>query len=869
MARNYRSPFESLFGSDPFIDFFGDDLVDWPGELLSPRRQQAMSIEQFLSAEAKKYLQQAAQVAFEHGSDTVDTEHLLATLLTDDVVRDILTQAGVPVDAVAEELSSLLARAPQPVTSSTTPGYVDVTPRLKRVLETAIQTANDMGHSYVGPEHMLIGLAAEEEGSAGAILRRHGLSLQNAEKQTTKEVGRGPRRDERSATPQLDKYSRDLTKLAEENRLDPVVGRNTEIETTIEILSRRTKNNPVLIGEPGVGKTAIAEGLAERIVAGDVPELLAGKRVVELSLNSLVAGSKYRGEFEERLRDLLDEVKKNQDKLILFIDELHTIIGTGSSEGGMDVSNVIKPELARGELNLIGATTLNEYQKYIEKDAALERRFQPVFVAEPTVEQTIEILRGLKDTYEAYHTVKITDQAIVAAAEMSERYITNRFLPDKAIDLIDQAASRARISASSHSDEMRKLDGKIHTLERERAAATSRRDFSKAGKLERQIGALQDSRVEAEKRWREQKSATTPRVDASDIAQIVSKLTGVPVTELTQVERDKLLNLEAKLHERVVGQDEAIAAVSNAIRRSRSGLGRLKRPIATFMFIGPTGVGKTELAKTIAWASFGDENALLRIDMSEYMERHTVARLIGAPPGYVGYEEGGQLTEPVRKRPYSVILLDEIEKAHPDVYNVLLQLFDEGRLTDGKGRIVDFTNTVIVATSNIGSDLIQANQQTVESDRKSEEELKSDLLAVLRRQFRPEFLNRIDEIIFFHTLSREESRTIVQMRLAELARTAAGQNIELIFDDSLIDHLLDVGASLEYGAREINRTIQSRLENELAHKLLRGELKEGEAVTVSYNPRSGISFKTQTSSTTKNQSKYKKASPKSKAGKKK
>jgi ATP-dependent Clp protease ATP-binding subunit ClpC len=868
MARNYRSPFESLFGGDPFADFFGDDLADWPDELLSPRRQQAMSIEQFLSAETKKYLQQAAQVAFEHGSDAVDTEHLLATLLTDDVVRDILTQAGVSVDAVAEELSSLLARAPQPVSPSATPGYVDVTPRLKRVLETAIQTANDMGHSYVGPEHMLVGLAAEEEGSAGAILRRHGLSLQNAEEQTTKEVGRGQQRDERSTTPLLDTYSRDLTKLAEENRLDPVVGRNTEIETTIEILSRRTKNNPVLIGEPGVGKTAIAEGLAERIVAGDVPELLAGKRVVELSLNSLVAGSKYRGEFEERLRDLLDEVKKNQNKLILFIDELHTIIGTGSSEGGMDISNVIKPELARGELNLIGATTLNEYQKHIEKDAALERRFQPVFVAEPTVEQTIEILRGLKDTYEAYHMVKITDQAIVAAAEMSERYITNRFLPDKAIDLIDQAASRARISASAHSDEMRKLDSKIHTLERERAAATSRRDFSKAGKLERQIGKLEDSRVEAEKRWREQKSATTPRVDASNIAQIVSKLTGVPVAELTQVERDKLLKLEEKLHERVIGQDEAIVAVSNAIRRSRSGLGRSKRPIATFMFIGPTGVGKTELAKTIAWASFGDENALVRIDMSEYMERHAVARLIGAPPGYVGYEEGGQLTEPIRKRPYSVILLDEIEKAHPDVYNVLLQLFDEGRLTDGKGRIVDFTNTVIIATSNSGSDLIQANQRAVEPNRKTEEELKSDLLAILRRQFRPEFLNRIDEIIFFHTLSREESRTIVQMRLVELARTAAGQNIELIFTDSLIDHLLDTGASLEYGAREINRTIQNRLENELAHKLLSGELKEGMVVTISYNPRKGITFKTQPNSLTRSQTKSKNQ-PKNKTSKKK
>ncbi len=623
-----------------------------------------------------------------------------------------------------------------------------------------------------------------------------------------------------------------------------MIGRAKEIETTIEILARRTKNNPVLIGEPGVGKTAIVEGLAQRIFNGHVPQVLKGKRVVEVNLNSIVAGSKYRGEFEERIKAVLDEIIAHQDELIIFIDELHTVVGAGQGggEGGLDVSNVIKPSLARGELHLIGATTLNEYQKYIEKDAALERRFQPVVVAEPTVDQTVEILRGLRDKYEAHHKVKITDEAIVAAAELSDRYIANRFLPDKAIDLIDQAASRVRIGVDTQDQLMADIDDEIKSMRRELDFAISHKQMTKAKDLEKELSKLEEKKESSSERRRHQRGVTSRSVLVENIAQVVSAITGIPVKELTQEERDKLLKLEQRLHERVIGQNEAVEAVADAVRISRAGLNGGDRPIATMLFLGPTGVGKTELAKALAYTVFGDDDALIRIDMSEYMERHSVARLIGAPPGYVGYEEGGQLTEKVRRKPYSVVLLDEIEKAHPDVYNIMLQIFDDGRLTDGKGRVIDFTNTIIIATSNIGASIIQENLSNKKSARKSYGDLKKELMDVLRQHFRPEFLNRIDEVIVFDALDKVQIEQIVTLQLERVKRLARGQGIELTFDDSIVQYLAKNGFVPEYGARELRRQIKSEIENRLAKEILKGNVKDGSVVVVSNDPKKGPIF---------------------------
>jgi ATP-dependent Clp protease ATP-binding subunit ClpC len=659
--------------------------------------------------------------------------------------------------------------------------------------------------------------------------------------QTVHVVGKGAeegRVEPKSDTPNLDKYSRDLTALAQKGKLDPVIGRAQEIETVIEILARRKKNNPVLIGEPGVGKTAIVEGLAQRVVAGEVPDVLRDKRLVELSVNSMVAGTQYRGQFEERVKQLLDEVSAQQDKIILFIDELHTIVGAGSTggEGGLDIANNFKPMLARGELNLIGATTLNEYQKHIEKDAALERRFQPLLVSEPTVEQTITILRGLRDTLEAHHKVTITEEAIVAAAELSDRYIRGRFLPDKAIDIIDQASARVRLRGSSRPPELMELEAEMAQLKRERDAAKSRKDRDRTREIEKRLDERQKVYEQKLQEWETYKRSKTSEVVVGDVAEIISRLTGVPVTELTLEERERLLKMEERLHQRVIGQDEAVIAVSEAVRLARAGLNERSRPIASFFFLGPTGVGKTELAKALAEVVFGDEDALIRIDMSEYQERHTVARLVGAPPGYVGFEEGGQLTERVRRRPYSAILLDEFEKAHPDVQNILLQVFDDGRLTDGKGRVVDFTNTVIIATSNIGSDVIQRNLQTDERDRKDYQRLKDELLLLLRKYLRPEFLNRIDEIIVFHALDREQIKRIVGLQLERVRRLAAGQGLILEFDSSLVDHLAEAGYQPEYGARELRRLVRSEVETELASALLKGAVSEGDVVKFSYDP---------------------------------
>ena len=847
------SPLESLFGgrSSLLDEFFGDSAfggslfdrlgADAPGEMApirsgGRRGQGGVSIADRLSEQGNKLLQDAANFAGEFGRAEVDTEHLLLALTGSDVVRTLLDQVKIDADDLKRQIEKEAKKG-----DDKPEGEIGVSPRLKDALNRAFIASNEFGHSYVGPEHLLIGLAEEGEGLAASILRRYGLTPQSLRQQVSKVVGKGAeegRVDTPSNTPDLDEFSRDLTKLAREGKLDPVIGRAREIETTIEVLARRKKNNPVLIGEPGVGKTAIIEGLAQRIVAGEVPEALRDKRLVELNINSMVAGSKYRGEFEERVQKILKEITEEKDNLILFIDEIHTIVGAGQGggEGGLDIANTFKPALARGELNLIGATTLNEYQKYIEKDAALERRFQPVYVDEPTVAQVIMILRGLRDTLESHHKVTITDEAIIAAAELSDRYITGRFMPDKAIDLIDQAAARVKISATARPVDVQELEAEVEQIKREQDYAAARKQFDRAAELKKELEVKQKELDELLEIWKRDRASATAEVRADHVAQIVSKITGVPVTDLTTEEKDKLLKLEEKLHERVIGQDEAIGAVADAVRLARAGLREGRGPTATFLFLGPTGVGKTELAKALADAVFGDEDALLRIDMSEYGERHAVARLVGAPPGYVGYDEGGQLTEKVRRRPYSVVLLDEIEKAHPDVYNILLQVFDDGRLTDGKGRVVDFTNTIIIATSNLGSEIIQRNLKKRGTKEFDEAKQKSDLMEVLRGHFRPEFINRIDEIIVFHSLNQSEIRQIVELQLDRVRATAMTQGVELDFEASVVDHFGAVGFRPEFGARELRRLIRSELETQLAREILSGRIQDGDKVRVAWSP---------------------------------
>ncbi|KFI25618.1 MULTISPECIES: ATP-dependent Clp protease ATP-binding subunit [Haematobacter] len=841
-----ESGFGSLFGDSPLrggtLGSMGDGddaVVDATFGEGAPRRGSrrggGRTIADRLSEQGNKLLQDAAQKAGEFGRSEVDTEHLLLALTPSDVVKTILEQFKVDVDDLRRQIEKEAKRG-----DAKTEGEIGVSPRLKDALNRAFIASNELGHSYVGPEHLLIGLAEEGEGLAAAMLRKLGLTPQALRQQVTKVVGKGAeegRVETPSNTPDLDQFSRDLTKVAREGKLDPVIGRAREIETTIEVLARRKKNNPVLIGEPGVGKTAIIEGLAQRIVAGEVPEALRDKRLVELNINSMVAGSKYRGEFEERVQKILKEITEEKDSLILFIDEIHTIVGAGQGggEGGLDIANTFKPALARGELNLIGATTLNEYQKYIEKDAALERRFQPVYVDEPTVAQTIMILRGLRDTLESHHKVTITDEAIIAAAELSDRYITGRFMPDKAIDLIDQAAARVKISATARPVDVQELEAEAAQIKREQDYAAARKQFDRAAELKKELEQKQKELDELLEIWKRDQASATAEVRADHVAQIVSKITGVPVTELTAEEKDKLLKLEEKLHERVIGQEEAIRAVADAVRLARAGLREGSGPTATFLFLGPTGVGKTELAKTLTEVIFGDQDAMIRIDMSEYGERHAVARLVGAPPGYVGYDEGGQLTEKVRRRPYSVVLLDEIEKAHPDVYNILLQVFDDGRLTDGKGRVVDFTNTIIIATSNLGSDIIQRNLTKRGSREFDQAKQKSELMEVLRGHFRPEFINRIDEIIVFHSLNQSEIRQIVELQLNRVKRTALTQGVELELDVSVVDHFGAVGFRPEFGARELRRLIRSELETELAREMLSGRIEDGDKVRVAWS----------------------------------
>ncbi|SAL64919.1 ATPase [Caballeronia cordobensis] len=835
------NPFDSLLGGGGLSRLMGgmQDAGDEDEEdMIASVPRESVDVTDAFSEQTMELLQRAAEKAHELQKTELDTEQVLYVLADTDIVQALFKELKLAPDDIKryidEHAQKGKADPDAPVEKMT------ISPRLKKAFQYAFQASRELGHSYVGPEHVLIGLAAVPDSIAGTLLKKYGVTPEALRQKVVKVVGKGAedgRVDTPTGTPTLDKFGRDLTAMARQGKLDPVLGRALEIENTIEVLARRKKNNPVLIGEPGVGKTAIVEGLAQRIVNDDVPEDLRNKRLVEININSMVAGAKYRGEFEERAKQLIDEVTAKQDELIVFIDELHTIVGAGQGggEGGLDIANVLKPALARGELSLIGATTLNEYQKYIEKDAALERRFQPVLVPEPTVEQTIVILRGLRDKLEAHHQVTFADDAFVAAAELSDRYITSRYLPDKAIDLIDQAAARVRIGSTSRPPEIQELEAEIAQSKREQDYASSRKRFDEAKNFEERIKEKQKKLEELTEAWQRKTGSETLEVTVASVAEVVSRLTGIPVTELTQEERQKLLDMENTLRERVVGQDEAVVAVSDAVRLSRAGMGQANRPIATFLFLGPTGVGKTELAKALAETVFGDEQAVIRIDMSEYMERHAVARLIGAPPGYVGYDEGGQLTERVRRRPYSVILLDEIEKAHPDVNNVLLQVFDDGRLTDGKGRVVDFSNTIIISTSNLGASIIMDNLEKNEKDRDSEKDMRAKLMDVLKGHFRPEFLNRIDEIIVFHGLSRENIRAIVQIQIERVTRTADAQDITLKVQDSVIDHLADVGYRPEFGARELKRQIRQELETRLAKEILGDKLKSGDTVDVSYD----------------------------------
>ncbi|HBO3292651.1 TPA: AAA family protein disaggregase ClpG [Pseudomonas aeruginosa] len=840
-----RSPLESLFGGgSPFDEIFSGFGEQSPVTPVRAREPEAVDIAEYFSKQTTEYLQRAAQVAAEFGKREVDTEHLLYALADADVVQAVLKQFGL---SPADLKQYIEANAVRGASKGEASEDMTISPRVKSALQHAFALSRELGHSYVGPEHLLLGLAAVPDSFAGTLLKKYGLTEQALRQKAVKVVGKGAedgRVDGPSNTPQLDKFSRDLTRLAREGKLDPVIGRSKEVETTIEVLARRKKNNPVLIGEPGVGKTAIVEGLAQRMVQGEVPEVLRDKRLVELNINAMVAGAKYRGEFEERLKQVMDELQAAQSEIILFIDEVHTIVGAGQGggEGGLDVANVLKPAMARGEMNLIGATTLNEYQKYIEKDAALERRFQPVFVPEPTVEQTISILRGLRDKLEGHHKVTIRDEAFVAAAELSDRYIGNRFLPDKAIDLIDQAAARVRIASTSRPAEIQELEAELAQLKREQDYAASRKWYDEAKVFEKRIQERKEHLEQITERWQQTQGSKTEEVRVEDIAEIISRLTGIPVTELTAEEREKLLQMEERLHQRVIGQQEAITAVSDAVRLARAGLRQGSRPIATFLFLGPTGVGKTELAKALAEVVFGDEDAMIRIDMSEYMERHAVSRLIGAPPGYVGYDEGGQLTERVRRRPYSVILLDEIEKAHADVNNILLQVFDDGRLTDGKGRVVDFTNTIIIATSNLGSELIMKNAQAGEFAQPPEK-LKRELMNTLRGHFRPEFLNRLDEVIVFESLSKAQIEDIVRLQLERVKRAAHAQDIYLHIDDSLVGHLAEEAYQPEFGARELKRQIRQQLETRLATAMLKGDVKEGETVTFFHDAKDGVGYR--------------------------
>ncbi|PRH78523.1 AAA family ATPase [Streptomyces solincola] len=826
------------YGSDPFSEFLARFFGSGPASPVGGRQvPRYIDIGRLMSEPARRMVGDAASYAAEHGSTDLETEHLLRAALATEPTRDLIARAGADPDALAEQIDRSAGDGPPQ-------SRIAVTPAVKRALLDAHDLARHSGASYIGPEHVLAALAANPDSAAGRIL--------NAAKYDAgpgPAPGRGggqgpwvgdaePRPAPQHGTPTLDTYGRDLTDMAREGRIDPVIGREDEIEQTVEVLSRRGKNNPVLIGDAGVGKTAIVEGLAQRIAENDVPGTLRGRRVIALDLSGVVAGTRYRGDFEERLNGIIEEIRAHSDELVVFIDELHTVVGAGGggggSEGGsMDASNMLKPALARGELHVIGATTMEEYRRYIEKDAALARRFQPILVPEPSPQDAVEILRGLRDRYEAHHQVRYTDAALLAAVELSDRYLTERFLPDKAIDLIDQAGARVRLRTHTDTD-LRALERQVDQLGRDKDQAVAAEQYERATELRDRIGEIQE-RIRTGRGEEPAGDGRVVEVTAEDVAEVVSRQTGIPVSSLTQEEKERLLGLEDHLRKRVVGQEDAVTAVSEAVLRSRAGLSDPKRPIGSFLFLGPTGVGKTELARALADALFGSEERMVRLDMSEFQERHTVSRLVGAPPGYVGHDEAGQLTEAVRRHPYSLLLLDEVEKAHPDVFNVLLQVLDDGRLTDSQGRTVDFKNTVVVMTSNLGSEAIGSGRGLLGfgADGEVDEDAARDrALRPLREHFRPEFLNRIDEIVIFRRLDEDQLRRITDLLLEETRRRMRAQDLSVEFAPDAVDWLARRGHQPEYGARPLRRTIQREVDNRLSRLLLDGRLPAGSRVRV-------------------------------------
>lgn len=786
---------------------------------------------------AQKVLSLAQEEAVRLGHNNIGTEHILLGLIREGegIAAKALIALGLGLEKIQDEVESLIGRGQEQ------PSNIAYTPRAKKVIELSMDEARKLGHTYVGTEHILLGLIREGEGVAARVLNNLGVSLNKARQQVLQLLGSSEvvstnhGHNNNVNTPTLDSLARDLTASAKENNLDPVIGRSKEIERVIQVLSRRTKNNPVLIGEPGVGKTAIAEGLAQKIINNEIPETLRDKRVMTLDMGSVVAGTKYRGEFEDRLKKIMDEIRQ-AGNIILFIDELHTLIGAGGAEGAIDASNILKPALARGELQCIGATTLDEYRKYIEKDAALERRFQPITVDQPTPEEAIQILHGLRDRYEAHHRVKITDDAIDAAVKLSDRYITDRFLPDKAIDLIDEASSKVRLRSYTVPPSLKHLENKLEDVRKEKDAAVQSQEFEKAASLRDTEQKLREELDTTRNEWKEKQGRMDSEVTPDDIAQVVTSWTGIPVVKLVEEESERLLKMESILHERVIGQDEAVKAVSRAIRRARAGLKDPKRPMGSFIFLGPTGVGKTELARALAESLFGDDNAVIRIDMSEYMEKHSTSRLVGAPPGYVGYEEGGQLTEKVRRKPYSVVLLDEIEKAHPEVFNILLQVLEDGRLTDSKGRTVDFRNTLIIMTSNVGADLIKKNSTlgftAAHDSGRDYSNMKDKVMGELKKSFRPEFLNRIDEIIVFHSLEEKHIAEIVSLMADDLRKRLKEQEVDFTLTDSAKSFLAKEGFDPSFGARPLRRAIQKHIEDRLSEELLKGNISKGDHLTI-------------------------------------
>ena len=820
------------------------------------RKEFSMPIFGRFTQKAQQTLALAQRIAAELQQPYVGTEHILLALLKGNASVPKAVSARMSFESVTEELKKEIAALSDPEAEKAPNARIELSPRAKKTLENSMLESRKLGQNYVTVEHLWLALLGNDDGVAGALLRRAGVDLSAAREELLRQMREnagneeplrkfpgmmpfaqvrsrqgGSKEEEKS---QLDKLCRDLTAAAEKNELDPVIGREKEIQRIIQILIRRTKNNPVLIGEPGVGKSAVAEGLAQRIVQGNVPELLRGKRVLSLDMGSLVAGTKYRGEFEERLKNMMDELHK-AGNVLLFIDEIHTIIGAGGSEGSLDAANILKPALSRGEIQCIGATTLDEYRKHIEKDAALERRFQPVNVGEPSAEETVSILYGLRDRYEAHHKVRITDEALTAAVKLSERYIADRFLPDKAIDLMDEAASRVRIQACTAPPDVREQEKRLEELQIEKKEAVSHQDFEKAASLRDQERSLHREIEEKRAEWTRSQTNARDVVTEEDIAQVVSQWTGIPVSRMTEQEAQRLIRLEETLHRRLVGQEEAVSAVARAIRRARAGLKDPKRPIGSFIFLGPTGVGKTELCRALGEAMFGDEDAVIRLDMSEFMEKHTVSRLMGSPPGYVGYEEGGELTEAVRRKPYSVVLLDEIEKAHPDVFNVLLQILEDGRLTDNTGRTVSFKNTIVVMTSNAGARLTgNARSMGFGSSQKDEvrdyETMKESVMKEVKELFRPEFINRVDELIVFHALTEEEICRITEMMLKQVADRLEEQEIRLSWDESVTKKLAEDGYDPKYGARPLRRLIQRTVEDTLSEELLQGRISLGQEV---------------------------------------